>query len=134
MSKPTPIDALFTAFGAMYGAQKVGAMWSGTDRAIVLGTWADALSSFHPKAIERAAADLLHRRDDDGQRIGWPPTLPEFIDLVDERHRAIVRAEREARELKIAANESPSSPECSPEKARALLDQMRVMFKHRMPT
>lgn len=135
MSKPTAIDALFTAFGAMYGAQKVGAMWAGTDRAIVLGTWADALASFHAKAIERAASSLLHRRDEQGQRIGWPPTLPEFIDLVDEHHRAIARAERDARTAKLAGTVAHESPEIDPDKARAAIAEMqKFLGKRRMPT
>jgi hypothetical protein len=135
MSKPTAIDALFTAFGAMYGAQKVGAMWAGTDRAIVLGTWAEALAGFHAKAIERAASSLLHRRDEQGQRIGWPTTLPEFIDLVDEHHRAIARAERDARTAKLTGSAAPESPTIDPDKARAKLAEIQMIIaKHRMPT
>jgi hypothetical protein len=123
---PAPVDALFTAMGAIYGMQKVGAMWIGADQAVVLGTWAEALAPFRPRAIEAAARQLPHRRDEDGRRIAWPPTLPEFLDAVEAEHRAILRAEAQARAL-AAPPGPPESPLVSPERARQLLRQIPAL-------
>ena len=116
--RPTPTQDLFSAFVAFYGAQKVGAMWADTDRAVVIGTWAAELEPFSLDAVRAACRDALNRRDRDGDRVTWPPTLPEFLDLVEARQRALDRASRPSL---AAPPEPPPSPLMPPDKARAAL-------------
>ena len=74
-SKPLPsawVDRLFSRFVAMYGSQKVGAMWADADRDEVKGVWADALGRYTGETIAAAVRGLI----DSGSQ--WPPTLPEF--------------------------------------------------------
>lgn len=77
MSNPAPlpsawVDRLFSRFVAMYGSQKVGAMWADADRDEVKGVWADALGRYTGETIAAAVRGLI----DSGSQ--WPPTLPEF--------------------------------------------------------
>jgi len=77
-SQPLPaslVDRLFSRFTAIYGAQKVGAMWADSDLNEVKGVWAQSLSRYAPQSIGVAIQRLI----DSGS--GWPPTLPEFCEL-----------------------------------------------------
>lgn len=115
----TPVRDLFVAMTAYYGAQKVGAMWIGTDKEVVIGTWAEHLDRFSLEALEGACHDALHRLDDSGQREKWPPTLPEFLDLVEARQRAIQQA-------KIRHIAPPPVPDLlSVEESRVRLSRIR---------
>ena len=81
MSNPLPpqyVDRLFRRFAAFYGSQKVGAMWadmSAEEIAEAKAVWGQALGRFTPASI----ASALQRLVDSGN--GWPPTLPEFVEL-----------------------------------------------------
>jgi len=68
------VERLFDRFFAIYGAQKMGAMWSDTDLNEVKLVWAVQLSRFNPQSIKVALQCLI----DSGRE--WPPTLPEFIE------------------------------------------------------
>jgi hypothetical protein len=72
------VDRLFARLTAIYGSQKVGAMWLDTDRDEVKRTWAAALGKYPPEAIRAALEDLPETPTP------WPPTLPEFVGLVRE--------------------------------------------------
>lgn len=61
---------------AIYGSQKVGSMWNEADMAEVKELWAEQLGRFKPESIGAA----LQRLIDSGGN-GWPPTLPEFVEL-----------------------------------------------------
>jgi len=68
------VDRLFARFVALYGSQKVGAMWADADLSEVKMVWAVQLSRFNPQSIKVALQCLI----DSGRE--WPPTLPEFIE------------------------------------------------------
>lgn len=69
---------LFPKFVAMYGTQKVGAMFSGADRGEVHALWGAQLGQYRAESI----AIALQRLVDSGSE--WPPTLPEFAKLCRE--------------------------------------------------
>lgn len=68
------VDRLFARFTAMYGSQKVGAMWADADREEVKGVWAQQLGRFEPPTIAAAIQSLIDSGDP------WPPTLPGFVE------------------------------------------------------
>ena len=68
------VERLFARFVALYGSQKVAAMWADADIAEVKTVWAVQLTRFHPQSIRKALQCLI----DSGKE--WPPTLPEFIE------------------------------------------------------
>lgn len=73
------IDRLFSRFLSIYGAQKVATAWgnvSTDDRNVV---WAEALGRFPLQAIGDAVRDLAEHGT------GWPPTLPEFVQMVRDK-------------------------------------------------
>lgn len=121
-SNPTVIDALFATFIATYGAPKLRSMWGGTARELVVAQWTDTLSRFRPEAIKRAAMDVVDLRGDDGQRRAWPPSLPEFLDLVEEHDRALRR--RESLSLPDSRPLVPDSPLMDPDRAREALREI----------
>lgn len=94
-ASPTPFaDRLFARFGAIYGVQKVGAMFSDAsakpeerDRRIaqVRVLWEAQLSRFDERVrgeiIGKALQALVDRGDE------WPPTLPQFIAICKDFRR-----------------------------------------------
>lgn len=67
------IDRLFARFSAVYGAQRVGAMFPTETHAEVRATWATQLGRFEPDTLRAALQDTI----DTGE--AWPPTLAEFV-------------------------------------------------------
>jgi hypothetical protein len=70
------IDRLFSRFIAIYGAQKTATAWGNgdaTERALV---WHQALSKYPMTTVGDALRELAEIGT------GWPPTLPEFVQLV----------------------------------------------------
>ena len=70
------IDRLFGRFIAIYGAQKTATAWGNGDaheRALV---WHQALSKYPMTVVGDALRELAETGT------GWPPTLPEFVQLV----------------------------------------------------
>lgn len=73
------IDRLFGRFIAIYGAQKTATAWGNGDaheRALV---WHQALSKYPMTVVGDALRDLAETGT------GWPPTLPEFVQMVREQ-------------------------------------------------
>lgn len=73
------IDRLFSRFIAIYGAQKTATAWGNGDaqeRALV---WHQALSKYPMTVVGDALRDLAETGT------GWPPTLPEFVQMVREK-------------------------------------------------
>lgn len=76
--QPSPralADRVFARFVAMYGSQKVGAMWADANHDEVREMWANAIARYSPQSIAVAIRDLV----ESGRE--WPPTLPEFVEL-----------------------------------------------------
>lgn len=113
-SRPSPLamaERLFARFAAMYGSQKVGAMWADADLDAVKGTWAAAISRYEPHSIAAAVAELL----DSGRE--WPPTLPEFVELC--RRGALHRRQSQAPALP-----APGGTHTTREEAAAILQRI----------
>jgi len=127
MSNPAPlpsawVDRLFSRFVAMYGSQKVGAMWADADRDEVKGVWADALGRYTGETIAAAVRGLI----DSGSQ--WPPTLPEFseacrVAAVNRRDQALALAapggtvttrEEAAEILARIGYQAPAKPKVDP--------------------
>ena len=73
------IDRLFGRFIAIYGAQKTATAWGNGDaheRALV---WHQALSKYPMTVVGDALRDLAETGT------GWPPTLPEFVQMVRDK-------------------------------------------------
>jgi hypothetical protein len=73
------IDRLFSRFIAIYGAQKTATAWGNGDaqeRALV---WHQALSKYPMTVVGDALRDLAETGT------GWPPTLPEFVQMVRDK-------------------------------------------------
>lgn len=80
------VDKLFARLAAIYGSQKIGAMWIDADMAEVKVAWGQALAKYPPAAL---GAALLELPETGG---AWPPTLPEFVTLVREAAEAALTA------------------------------------------
>lgn len=84
MSQPLSaelLDRLFRRFAAVYGAQKVAAMWAEVDRDELLQTWGGALVRYPLPVIGRAVRALTEQPGE------WPPTLPHFANLCAQFNR-----------------------------------------------
>lgn len=108
---PDAVDALFATFIAIYGTSKVRSMWDGAERRIVASIWSEQLAGYRLDAIEAGAREVASRCDERGRRIAWPPTLPEFLDLVEPHHREMLRRETDARALDRPRPAPPSDEE-----------------------
>lgn len=98
MSRPDGYaDVVFDRFTALYGSQKLAAMWAGAELRKVKATWSEALAGFAPESVGAAL------RACEGTASGWPPGLPEFVELcrqaslARERQRPVPRALVDAR-------------------------------------
>lgn len=78
---------LFTEFMAIYGSQKVAAMWADTDVEAVKALWE---SQIRRQSIAPGIAKALQHLIDSGS--AWPPTLPEFVKMCADftRHEALM--------------------------------------------
>ena len=72
------VEQLFKRMTAIYGSQKIGAMWLDADMQSVKQAWGTALGKYPPKTLADALLALPERPSE------WPPTLPEFVTLVRE--------------------------------------------------
>ncbi len=109
---------LFDRLTAIYGSQKVGAMWMDADMGQVKAAWGHALAKYPPEAIASALQDLPELPNP------WPPTLPEFVTLV--REAAEYLRTKNAPPLlghteKLADKDSPAVKEA--------MAQMRALLK-----
>jgi hypothetical protein len=109
------VDSLFERLVAMYGSQKVAAMWSGAPIDMVKQTWADQLSRFPAATIGAALQKLVDSGD------GWPPTLPEFVEAC--RQCALGRRQQGA------ALVAPGQSFTDAETAKANLAKVRELLR-----
>lgn len=112
-SQPNPqhlawADRLFVRFSAIWGAQKLGAMFPAESQEDVRAIWAAQLARFEPATIGAA----LQAMTDAGRE--WPPSLSEFTDAC--RQSAIARR---AHAPAVALPLPKASPEIV---ARAVMD------------
>ncbi len=115
---PLPfVDRLFDRLVAIYGAQRVGAMWHGTDIGSVKEVWAQQLGRYQPATIAAALQRLVDGGD------GWPPTLPEFVEVC--RQAALGRAQSQ----NVAALPAPGNGYTDIETAKANLERIREMVR-----
>ena len=68
------VDRLFEEFGAIYGAQKLATMWSGSSLEVTKNRWAASLGIFEGSTIKMAIESLIVSGN------GWPPELPVFYE------------------------------------------------------
>lgn len=68
------VDRLFEEFGAIYGAQKLATMWSGSSLEVTKNRWAASLGIFEGATIKMAIESLIVSGN------GWPPELPVFYE------------------------------------------------------
>lgn len=127
---PTPYaDRLFARFNALYGVQKVGAMFAdGVTRtpaeevarmAEIKGVWEEQIRRFPNETLRCAMQALVDRGGE------WPPALPEFIALC----RDFRRAESAGPNLALP---SPGQGYTDRDTAKRLLADLGLMIK-RMP-
>lgn len=119
------VERLFARFTAIYGAQKVAAMWAvadGTDSrrveeatAAVKAEWAQQLGRFNGGTIAVAVQAVI----DSGRQ--WPPTLPEFVAIC----RDYARPEAMSAQLALPA---VGKAYTDAETARANLAKVRGML------
>ena len=124
-SEPLPrawLDRLFARFSAMYGTQKVMAMWADSDLDEVKTVWAEALGKYSGESI----AGAVRIQIDSGSP--WPPTLPEFseacrVSAVNRRDTAIalpapagkaISLEEAAETLAKIGYQAPAKPKVDP--------------------
>ena len=110
-------DRLFERLTAVYGVQKVAAMWAQADMEMVKETWAAALSRFSEQSIRSALGDLIASGDD------WPPTLPRFVELC----RAAGNRREQSRPAS-ALLPAPGDGFTDNETAQANLERIRTML------
>lgn len=127
--QPNPIpDAwlarLFDRLTAIYGSQKVGAMWVDADMVQVKAAWGHALAKYPPEAIAMALQELPEMPS------RWPPTLPEFVTIV--RESAEYLRARNAPPL-LGHNEQVADPN-SPVVQEALAELRRFTAARRVPS
>lgn len=106
MSLPEPwINRIFERLAALYGS-RLADLWSGSDRAAVVGVWAASLGGYvdRPQVIAGALRDC--------ESLDQPPTLPAFKRLCAQR----------AGQQRYAALPAPS---IDPDVARARLVTLR---------
>ncbi len=116
------VTKLFARITAIYGSQKVGAMWLDADMGQVMSAWGQALGKYPPGAIAAALQDLPETAS------AWPPTLPEFVTLVREAATAMMHS---GMPPLLGHNEQVADPE-SPVVKEALAELRRFTAARRM--
>lgn len=75
------VQRIFDRFTAIYGSQKVGAMWAGANLEEVRQVWGEALGQFSADTFGQALRSLEQTSTE------WPPTLPTFVTLCRQYNR-----------------------------------------------
>ena len=104
MSTPTPlppawVERLFFRFGAIWGVQKVAAMFPAEQHEEVKAVWGEQLGRFQAESIRAA----LQSMTDSGRE--WPPSLSEFVAACNQA--AIARRQHAPAALLEAPRPSP---------------------------
>jgi hypothetical protein len=118
------LERLFARLTAIYGSQKVGAMWLDADMGQVKAAWGQALAKYPPEAIATALQDLPETPSP------WPPTLPEFVTLVRE---AAEYLRTKGMPPLLGHNEQVADPD-SPAVQDALAELRQFIHAKRMPS
>lgn len=84
---PAWVDRIFGRFSAVWGAQKLGAMYPVESQGEVRRVWGDQLGRFSGDTIGRA----IQQQIDAGRE--WPPSLSEFVECC--RLVAVARAQHQ---------------------------------------
>lgn len=120
---PAFAERLFRRFMAIYGSQKMTAMWAGLvpvdapdhireeREAEVRETWADALGDFHLDVVGEAVRSLAK------SDAVWPPSLPQFVEMCRQ-------SEEEMKPMLALALPPPTSPMVPAEEARKKLREI----------
>lgn len=123
---PAFAERLFRRFMAIYGSQKMTAMWAGLvpvdapdhireeREAEVRETWAEALGDFHIDVIGEAVRSLAK------SDVVWPPSLPQFAEFCRQ-------AEAEMKPVLALALPPPTSPLVPPDEARKRLAEIQAL-------
>jgi len=112
------VDRIFERLAAIYGVQRVSAMWHSTDIAAVKALWGEQLGRFQPATISAALQRLVDAGD------GWPPTLPEFVESC--RQAALGRQQQRQ---DSAALPAPGQGHTDAAAARANLERIRGLIR-----
>lgn len=115
MDSAALVERLFSRFVALYGSQKVGAMWADADVSEVKAVWARKLVQYQPQTIGRAIDMLI----DSGRE--WPPTLPEFAEMC--RQAAVGRVTSQGPML-AAPGQTRTDRETAKRKVAELIEQL----------
>jgi len=104
MSTPTPlppawVERLFFRFGAIWGVQKIAAMFPAEQHEEVKAVWGEQLGRFQAESIRAA----LQSMTDSGRE--WPPSLAEFVAACNQA--AIARRQHAPAALLEAPRPSP---------------------------
>lgn len=84
---PAWVDRIFGRFSAVWGAQKLGAMYPAESQGEVRRVWGEQLARFSGDTIGRA----IQQQIDAGRE--WPPSLSEFVECC--RLTAVARAQHQ---------------------------------------
>lgn len=109
------VDRLFARFVAIYGAQKMAGAWANVDPIERCAVWSEALGRFDLQAIGDAVRELA----EDGT--GWPPTLPEFVAMVQAQRAPVPAAHRPALPV-------PNRTAADLAAGRAQMDRLKAML------
>lgn len=93
------VERLFGRFSAVWGAQKLAAMFPADQHAEVKAVWAQQLGRFAPESIAAA----LQAMTDSGRE--WPPSLAEFVAACNQA--AVARRQHAPAALLDAPRASP---------------------------
>ena len=116
------VNRIFDRMTAVYGSQKIGAMWLDADRGQVMQAWGAALARYPQNAIAAALLELPERPSP------WPPTLPEFVALTRE---AAEQAMYQPLQL-LGPGETLADPD-SPIVKNAIAELRAFIARRRMP-
>ncbi len=120
------VDRLFARFAAIYGSQKVGTMFADMDAESIAeakALWGRQLGRFEAASIGGA----LQRLIDGG--VGWPPTLPEFVELC--RQAAVGRQQAQRYDALPAPGNARTDAETAKRKVAELMRSLAAA--KRMP-
>jgi hypothetical protein len=70
------VDKLFLWFMTIFGSQKMATAWGNVPAPERAAVWGRALGKYPAKTVYAAMNDLAEHGT------GWPPTLPEFVQMV----------------------------------------------------
>ena len=122
LTNPLPsarVARIFVRLTAIYGSQKMSAMWDEVPMDERREVWGQALGRFKPESIAAVVQGLP------ASASGWPPTLPEFVEMV------------RVASVEIAQQSPLALPDDSqivnPETARARLAEIMAKMK-RVPS